>query len=600
METIAGAARLPPGVQAQAVGAADAAARLGLEKRLFRRKVEALKEKRREYETRWKAIRDYQLPHIGEFADTADRTDEARRRDLHIWNGTAWESNQAFAAGIMSGLTPQNRKWFRLSFSARELKDNTEVSRLLDQRMDILNDVLDKSNFYNAIHCVYLELAFGQAPLAIFQDREKGVRFVPVTIGTYYLEADADGEIGMFCREVDLTARQLADKFGVEALPENVRRELANHLPGIRARHKVYWLVERNRKAEQGRAGRQFMPYVSLYWLDEAKDSEWLYVGGFHEWPVPVARYLVTAGHAYGKGPGWFAEGDAKQLHILEKDKMTLTELTVKPPLQVDAQTDKAGINLIPGGVTVTGPGERSGVRPIFDVNPNVAGIQEVIGETEEHIKRLYSADLFRMLDAQEREMTAREVIERTQEKMQQLGPVVQRMQFEFLSRIIERVYNILDRAGVFPAPEDEALAEELATQEIKIEYISPLAQAQKMSGLVNIEQAIGFTGQLSQFDPSVLDKVDWARTVDEYFSLVGAPASIKRSGEEYEMVQREKAEQAAKMQQMQQAQAVAQMAAPAAQAAKNATEAANDGNPALQQLLGIGLPGAAMGGGMP
>ena len=600
MDTIAGAARLPPGVQAGTMSAADAAAKLGLDKRLCRRKVEALQKKRREYEERWRAIRDYQLPYIGEFADTADKSNEARRRDLHIWNGIAWESNQAFAAGIMSGLTPQNRKWFRLSFSEREFKDNTEVSRLLDQRMDILNDVLDKSNFYNAIHCAYLELAFGQAPLAIFQDAEKGVRFVPVTIGTYYLEADADGEIVLFCREVELTARQLADKFGEQALPENIRRELADHNPGIATRHKVYWLVERNEKAEQGRAGRQFMPYVSLYWLDEAQDSEWLYVGGFYEWPVPVARYLVTGGHAYGKGPGWFAEGDAKQLHILEKDKMTLTELTVKPPLQVDAQTEKAGINLIPGGVTVTGPGEKSGVRPIFDVNPNVAGLQEVIGETEEHIKRLYSADLFRMLDAQEREMTAREVIERTQEKMQQLGPVVQRMQFEFLSRIIERVYNILDRAGVFPAPEDEELAEELAAQEIKIEYISPLAQAQKMSGLVNIEQAIGFTGQLSQFDPSVLDKVDWARTVDEYFNLVGAPASIKRSEEEYEMVQQAKAEQEAQMQQMQQAQAMAQMAAPAAQAAKNATEAANDGNPALQQLLGIGLPGAAMGGGMP
>ena len=81
--------------------------------------------------------------------------------------------------------------------------------------------------------------------------------------------------------------------------------------------------------------------------------------------------------------------------------------------------------------------------------------MQETIEEVTQRIKRAYSADLFMMLDQQDKSMTAREVLERTQEKMAVLGPVVQRMQFEFLGRIIERVYNILDRARMFPEPED-------------------------------------------------------------------------------------------------------------------------------------------------
>ena len=79
-------------------------------------------------------------------------------------------------------------------------------------------------------------------------------------------------------------------------------------------------------------------------------------------------------------------------------------------------------------------------------------------------------------------QMTAREVMERTQEKLQQLGPVVERLLSEFLNPIIERVYSVLDRAGVFPPVEDEELLDQLNGQEVKIEYISPLAQAQKMS----------------------------------------------------------------------------------------------------------------------
>ena len=177
--------------------------------------------------------------------------------------------------------------------------------------------------------------------------------------------------------------------------------------------------------------------------------------------------------------------------------------------------------------------------------------------------------------------------MQRKQEQLQQLGPVVQRLQFEFLRKIIERVYNILDRAGILPAPEDPELAVALSQEEVTIEYISPLAQAQKMAGMTNIEQAIAFTGQLAQFDQSVLDKINWAKTIDSYFEMVGAPAGIKRTEDEFEAIQQQKAQaMAEEKQQAQMAQAV-QMAAPAAQAAKNITEAANDGNPALREWLG-------------
>ena len=231
---------------------------------------------------------------------------------------------------------------------------------------------------------------------------------------------------------------------------------------------------------------------------------------------------------------------------------------------------------------------QKDAVTPLFQVQGNLDHLREVVIDVTTRIKRAYSADLFMMLDQQEKSMTAREVLERTQEKMNILGPVVQRMQFEFLGRIIERVYNILDRAHVFPESEDEEMAAFLREQEIRIEYISPMAQAQKMSGLVNIEQAVAFVAQIAQFHQDVLDKVNWSESVNRYFDMLGAPAAIKRTDDEYEAIQQQKQEMAAKQQQMQEAAAMAEMAAPAAQAAKNATEAAKDGNPALQQLFGM------------
>lgn len=567
------------------VTTSDMVLKLRLDKKKYKSKVRQMEENRQDYLKRWKAIRDYQLPYIGCFDDTADTTDYARRRDTNIYHSVAWQANQSFAAGVMSGLTPPSRQWFRLIWSNDTMKNHPEAGELLDKRMNILQDVLLKSNFYNAIHSAYLELAFGQAPLAIFQDADTGVHFVPFTIGTYMMENGPDGIVDTFCTKYEMTARQLADKFGADKLTSAIRAELENG--GVKTKHKLWWLVEPNRFHDRNKEvmDKYHMKYLSLYWLEEG-ENDFLDIGGFQEWPIPVARYLVTGNETYGKGPGWFAEGDSKGLQKLEKDDIIAVELGIKPPMAASATTAKQGINLTPGSYTVVERNEP--VTPLFNVNINLQHLQEKILDLQDRIKRAYSADLFMMLERlEDKNMTAQEVLQRKQEQLQQLGPVVQRLQFEFLRKIIERVYNILDRAGILPQPEDAELALALSQEEVTIEYISPLAQAQKMAGMTNIEQAIAFAGQLAQFDQSVLDKINFAKTVDSYFDMVGAPASIKRTEEEYEAIQQQKAQaMAEEKQQAQMAQAV-QMAAPAAQAAKNITEAANDGNPALQEWLG-------------
>lgn len=579
-------ARIPP-----IISTADKQARLGLKKSDIANRVKELINKREPYINRWKEIRKFQLPFIGQFDGEDDETNAANRKDTQIYQGVAWEANQIFAAGLMSGLTPPNRKWFRLAFDRPELMDNTDLGNILDRRMDIINGVLERSNFYTAIHSCYLELAFGQAALGIFPDTKLGVHFVAYPIGSYAMETGPDGTIEFFCRKYKMSARQIVDKFGIENVPYNIRQELENGGPGLKANHTVVWYVEPNKHADNSMLGAEYLPYMSVYYVDGSQEDEFLYIGGFYEFPAPVARYLITGNDSYGKGPGWFAEGDSKSLQVMEKDRLQAVELGVKPPVQAPPDVAMKGINMIPGGKTYR-PGNEK-IEPLFQVGTNLDHLTQAIGEQVDRIKRVYNANLFMMLDQlNDKQMTAREVLERNQEKMAILGPVVQRMQFEFLGRIIERVYNILDRAHAFPEPEDPELAMQLASEEIKIEYISPLAQAQKMSGLVNIEQAVQFAAQLAQFDQSILAKMNWSETLNQYFALVGAPAAIKRSDDEYEEIVQQQQEAAARQQQEMQAMQMVQAAAPAAQAAKNATEAANDGNPVLANLLGMPTQG--------
>lgn len=548
----------------------------------LRQRFQSLMSKRQRYEKVWKDIKTYELPHIGIFNDEEDLS---KNKTGKIYNSTTWEACQIFAAGVMSGLTPPSRQWFKLTMDNAQMAANSDVAKILDERQQILTAVLAKSNFYTTAFSCYTELPFGQAPMGIFADSKYGVRYVPYTIGTYAIETSSSGEVDTFARRFRMTASQLVSQFGEDSCPMNVLTAYRNK-NNYNQTFVVNWLIEPNHKRIVGEIGRANMPYRSVYWVDGQDINSALYDGGFEEFPIPVARYTVIGHEAYGKGAAWFALDDARMLQKLEYDHLMAIELGVKPPMQAPSGI-MGQVNLFPGGITESDTGDM--VKPLFDVQLDTASLMNKIRETEDRIKRFYSADLFMMIDQIDSgQMTAREVMERSQEKLQQLGPVVERLLSEWLNPIIERTYNILDRAGVFPALPDE-LAEELAQADVKIEYISPLAQAQKMSSLTNIEQLLGFVANAAQFDQSILGKLDLVQAVNIYANSLGAPAPMLKSDEEYQELLQQQQQQVQQAQEQAQAMQAAQAAPQMAQAAKVATEAANDGNPALQEWLGMG-----------
>ena len=538
------------------------------------KRFDRLFRKREPYERWWKEIRKYELPFHGDFEEN-----KARGESEEIYNSTARDAAAIFAGGVMSGLTPPSRQWFKLALAGKDTPK--EAGIILDERQAIMQNVLARSNFYHAVYSCYHDLPFGQAPLGIFSAAD-GVHFMHYPIGSYALDTDATGRVNTFARKVRMTAAQIVEQFGEDNAPQTVRDAAKNKSDRMFV---VCWLVEPNTERRGGRLGPQSMPYRSLYWVEGSPTDEYLALGGMEEWPVPVARYQVIGLEPYAKGAGWYALADSKMLQVMERDILTAIEMGIKPPMQTSGAT-MPSVNMFPGGVTVNAVAD--GVRPLFDVQLNVQAVQAKIEQTEQKVRRAYAADLFLMLDQIERgQMTAREIMERTQEKLQQLGPVVERLQYEFLNPTLERVYGILDRGGVFP-PLPPELAEQLGEEEVRIEYISPLAQAQKMSGLINIEQTLAFAGQVAQMFPEVLTKIDAMAMLDVYHDNIGAPAAMLRSTEEAQQIIA--AQQEAQQQEEAQAAQMAsiQQAAPLAQAAKNLTDAANDGNPAIREWLGM------------
>ena len=166
-------------------------------------------------------------------------------------------------------------------------------------------------------------------------------------------------------------------------------------------------------------------------------------------------------------------------------------------------------------------------------------------------------------------QMTATEVIQRNEEKMRLLGPVLGRLQSELLKPLIDRAFNILLRKEQFiPAPEF------LSGQDIEIEYVSPLAKAQKSSELSSITRVIEILGSLANVAP-VFDYINFDALVKHVANIVGVPQKILKTQSQVNAEREEQAAQAEQQQQMAKMQQVAQAGGDIAPLAKALPEEA-------------------------
>jgi hypothetical protein len=160
-------------------------------------------------------------------------------------------------------------------------------------------------------------------------------------------------------------------------------------------------------------------------------------------------------------------------------------------------------------------------------------------------------------------QMTATEVIQRNEEKMRLLGPVLGRLQSELLKPLIDRAFSLILRKNLFPQAPDF-----LAGQDVEIEYVSPLAKAQKSTELQSIMRGIEILGSLANVAP-VFDHVNMDKLVKHLMDVVGVPQKVLKSSSEVQADRQAAQEQQAQQQQMAQMQQLAETAGAAAPMAK-------------------------------
>ena len=512
-----------------------------------------LEDNRLEWESLWKDISEYILPRKGRFS--GDTVNKPKTSPTSIVDATATKALRGLASGMHSGMTSPTRPWFRLAVRDSRLARSSAVSQWLGAVQNILYDALARSNFYASIHTLYTEeAAFGTGALYQEEHPEHGFVFRVLTTGTYALGMGDDGRADSLYRTFWMSAKNVVSKWGKTA--SRSTQDLAASSPDRFV--EVCHLIYPRQNFDPAKKDRLNMPFESLYWEKGSSGEEILSRSGFHEFPVMCPRWDVTAEDIYGQSPGLDALPDVKMLQQMAKGEIMALHKMNTPPMAKPAGY-KARLNLTPGGenvVNITG-GDAS-VKPLYEVRTDIAAVSLRIEKLQAAVREWFFNDLFLLLN-QTPNMTATEVMERHEEKLLLLGPVIERQQYELLDPLIDRTFNTLLRNRKLPPPPAALMG-----QDLKVDYISLLAQAQKMAGLRSLESATQYAGALAQVSPQVLDRIDTDAALTAYADIVGLPANVLRGDDDVQRIRKARALQMAQAQAAQvQAQAAGAQAQP-------------------------------------
>jgi hypothetical protein len=512
-----------------------------------------------------------------------DRANELLVNDERI-NSTATMAVRLGAAGMMQGFTSPARPWFRLTTSDPELAENPAVSKWLWDVEARIRSQMQRSNIYQTLPAVYESmLTFGPAAMHLDEDPQTVLRSYMWPIGSYRLALDDTNRVDTIYRRVRLTVRQSVQKFGLEAQTQKVK-ELYNKSKYDEPIDIIHAIEPNPGYTGKGLTDK---PYVSV-WVDEnnAKEHELLHVGGYDEFPVLTPRWGLLDEDVYGYSPAMDALGDIKALQLYERRKAQASDWMNRPLLAVPASLGMAKEDLVPGHVIyTTGANKGDQIRPAYTVPPQaVTAMGEQIAAHELRINRLLHADMWLLAADTTKQMTATEVIERRQEKMQQLGAVVERINDELAEPLVDRFFYVMLRKGLLPEAPDE-----LAGKDLKVEFISEMAQAQKMVALGGIQQAVMFNGTMAQFNPEVVDVMDYDQAQRDFNEAAGISPDLTVSKDDVAEIRAQRAQQQQAMAEAEQM----QMQADATQ--KLANSPVGEGS-ALDGMLGT-LGGPAAGG---
>lgn len=522
------------------------------------RRHSQLEMERSAYESTWRAIGQYIRPLRQQIGDSGT---PGGRRARGVYDSTPIMELDNLAKGITGNTANPANEWFEMVVPGDPDVGTWGPAReWLDQCTRLL-----RSSFAPSVSAFYQQIAIAFADMAAFgtagfwsQEAAALGRFydAAIPIAQLYIGAGADGQIDIKHRKWRPTGYEIKAHFG-DRTPKAVVDECDRGNP--MTRFDMLHVMVPNEEYEPGGVGPRGMKITSEYVLVD--EGEIIEDRGFHESPLPVARWSVAGDEVWGRGQGELALADVKSLNAMQKLNLTMGERAANPTMLARSRDEfRGGVKMHPGHVMYDGL-DKAGVpriQPLYEGGnrPFALEMQESL------IQRVKDAFLYaNMLMVGDKQMTAYEVALRDEKQLAVLAPHYNAIETELLAPVVERRLGLLTRAGWLPPPPPELMA----AGGVTARYQTPAERLQRVRRVNDANQVVQGLLAAAQIDPAVLDNFDG----DEYAKLVGEAYGRGQLIRDPEEVARRREQRA----QAEQAQAAIDSAPALAQASKAVAE---------------------------
>ncbi len=484
-----------------------------------------------------------------------------RRANLAKQDTAGILAGRTLTHGMVTGLSSPSRPWFVLTTGDPDLDAFQPVKEYLYDTQQKIYTHFAQTNYYDAAKIAYNELGHvGFAVTLCVEHKEYGAVYHAFDHGEVWIAEDDGLRISTLFYKTAYTVDTMVRKFPWEKLSQKVRD--AYDKSNIAQLVPIMCAIEKNNDRDRAKLDSANKPWRSSWWEIGNPDKKViLKEGGFDSKPFTAPRWETTGSEVYSSSsPGFNALADLRELEFTARRKGRAMDMMVRPPVFIPGGLQQQAFSLDPGSMNFINEMQGKIDRYVPDSNVGI-WITDEIQRLTRRVDQIFYADLWMAVTDMEgvQPRNEQELMYRNEEKLTQLGPVVDRINIEKLEVDIDRAFSMLENYRVLMPPPPK-----LAGRPLKINFVSILAQAQLATSNSAIERAAQFVGYLTGVFPEAALKFDAEQAVDEFARNSHTSPKIIRSDD---MV----AELKEQMQQQQASEKAMEMAPAAAQGAQAA-----------------------------
>jgi hypothetical protein len=455
-----------------------------------------------------------------------ERTDGDRRVTPQIYNPIGIQCTQTLAAALHGMVMNPATKWLNIRLADDNLDEQDAAKHWTSGVSKRIANALGSpfTAFHTNANQLLEDLAsLGTAVMYVGQQKTGHLYVRTYPIFECVLAENEYGFIDTVMRDGMYTTRQMVNIWGgMPGFPSTIR---ALYDKGkYDEKHKVLNITapRDDKYRDTRKRTRDNMPIAVCYIFE--KEKTLLEETGAEEMPYVAPRWWVASGEINGRSPLMTALPQIKVSNVATKTVMDASEKAVNPPLTVPHEGLVGPVRRKPGGLTYLRNKTEIGQLPTSSA---LAYSSEYIQQLDNAIRTTMFVDQVQFTG--DFKMTATEVLQRQTERMRLLGPVLGRLETEFLNPFVTRVFGIMARNNQFERP-----PQEIQDADLRIEYQSPLARAQKSQIAQGFQQVMATIEPLAKaLPPQIAEQlvapIDWSKVTPALFDWFGVDVDLLR-----------------------------------------------------------------------